>query len=60
MCGLPQSLASPRPALVAAPSPSAYRGRACYWTDLVVRADSGFETLKQTFGDGLALTRPES
>jgi len=62
MCGLPQSLASPRPALVAAPvpSPAPYRGRACYWTDLVVRADSGFETLAQTFGHRLALTSPES
>jgi ABC-type phosphate/phosphonate transport system substrate-binding protein len=62
MCGLPQSLASPRPALVAAPvpSPAAYRDRACYWTDLVVRADSGFETLEQTFGHRLALTSPES
>src|SRR5579872_107128 len=50
MCGLPQSLASPRPALVAAPvpSPAAYGGRACYWTDLVVRANSGFATLEQT------------
>ena len=62
MCGLPQSLAEPRPALVAAPvpSPAAYGGRACYWTDLVVRADSGFETLEQTFGERLALTTPES
>ena len=62
MCGLPQSLASPRPALVAAPvpSPADYRDRACYWTDLVVRADSGFETLAQTFGHRLALTTPES
>ena len=62
MCGLPQSLASPRPALVAAPVPSSapYGGRACYWTDLVVRADSGIETLEQTFGRRLALTTPES
>ncbi|MGE5150248.1 MAG: phosphate/phosphite/phosphonate ABC transporter substrate-binding protein [Rhodospirillaceae bacterium] len=62
MCGLPQSLASPRPAPVAAPvpSPAAYRGRACYWTDLVVRADSEFEALEQTFGRRLALTSPES
>lgn len=62
MCGLPQSLASPRPALVAAPvpSPAAYRDRGCYWTDLVVRADSEFETLAQTFGHRLALTTPES
>jgi ABC-type phosphate/phosphonate transport system substrate-binding protein len=62
MCGLPQSLADPRPALVAAPvpSPAAYAGRACYWTELVVRADSGFATLEQTFGQRLALTTPES
>jgi len=62
MCGLPQSLAEPRPVLVAAPvpSPAAYGGRACYWTDLVVRADSAFETLEQTIGHRLALTTPES
>jgi len=48
--------------LVAAPvpSPAAYGGRACYWTDLVVRADSGFATLEQTFGHRLALTTAES
>jgi ABC-type phosphate/phosphonate transport system substrate-binding protein len=62
MCGLPWSLATPRPALVAAPIPSplAYGGRACYWTDLVVRADSPFQSLEQTFGHRLALTTPES
>jgi ABC-type phosphate/phosphonate transport system substrate-binding protein len=62
MCGLPQSRAEPRPALVAAPvpSPAAYGGRACYWTELVVRADSPFATLEQTFGHRLALTTPES
>jgi ABC-type phosphate/phosphonate transport system substrate-binding protein len=62
MCGLPWSLATPRPALVAAPipSPSAYGGRGCYWTDLVVRAGSPFQSLEQTFGHRLALTTPES
>jgi ABC-type phosphate/phosphonate transport system substrate-binding protein len=62
MCGLPYSLAVPRPALVVAPIPSpvAYGGRACYWTDLVVRADSPFQSLEQTFGQRLALTTPES
>jgi len=62
MCGLPQSLSVPRPALVAAPvpSPAAYGGRACYWTELVVRADSPFATLELTFGHRLALTTPES
>jgi ABC-type phosphate/phosphonate transport system substrate-binding protein len=62
MCGLPWSLATPRPTLVAAPmpSPAAYGGRACYWTDLVVRANSPFQSLEQTFGHRLALTTPES
>src|SRR5216683_976229 len=62
MCGLPWSLATPRPTLVAAPrpSPAAYGGRACYWTDLVVRIDSPFQSLEQTFGHRLALTTPES
>jgi ABC-type phosphate/phosphonate transport system substrate-binding protein len=62
MCGLPWSLAAPRPALVVAPipSPAAYGGRACYWTDLVVRANSPFQSLEQTFGHRLALTTPES
>jgi len=62
MCGLPYSLVMPRPALVVAPipSPSAFGGRACYWTDLVVRADSPFQSLEQTFGHRLALTTPES
>jgi hypothetical protein len=62
MCGLPWSLATPRPTLVVAPrpSPAAYGGRACYWTDLVVRANSPFQSLEQTFGHRLALTTPES
>jgi ABC-type phosphate/phosphonate transport system substrate-binding protein len=62
MCGLPYSLATPRPTLVVAPipSPAAYGGRACYWSDVVVRADSPFQTLEQTFGHRLALTTPES
>jgi ABC-type phosphate/phosphonate transport system substrate-binding protein len=62
MCGLPYSLAAPQPTLVVAPipSPPAYGGRACYWSDVVVHADSPFETLEQTFGHRLALTTPES
>lgn len=62
MCGLPYSLAAPQPQLVVAPipSPPAYGGRACYWSDIVVRADSPFRTLEQTFGHRLALTTPES
>jgi ABC-type phosphate/phosphonate transport system substrate-binding protein len=62
MCGLPWTLARPLPEPVAAPvpSPAEYRGRACYWSDVVVRADSPFQTIEQTFGHRLALTTPES
>lgn len=62
MCGLPYSLAAPRPDLVVAPIPSPpdYGGRACYWSDVVVRADSPYRSLEQTFGQRLALTTPES
>ena len=62
MCGLPWSLATPQPELVVAPvpSPADYGGRACYWSDVVVRADSPFRTIEQTFGHRLALTTPES
>jgi ABC-type phosphate/phosphonate transport system substrate-binding protein len=62
MCGLPYRLATPRPEPVVAPvpSPAEYGGRACYWSDIVVHADSPFETIEQTFGHRLALTTPES
>jgi ABC-type phosphate/phosphonate transport system substrate-binding protein len=62
MCGLPYSLATPQPEPVVAPvpSPAEYGGRACYWSDIVVRADSPFKTIEQTFGHRLALTTPES
>lgn len=62
MCGLPCSLAVPQPGLVAAPvpSPAAYGGRPCYWSDVIVRADSPFRTIADTFGHRLALTTAES
>jgi ABC-type phosphate/phosphonate transport system substrate-binding protein len=62
MCGLPWSLASPQPGLVAAPvpSPETFAGQPCYWSDIVVRADSRFQAIEQTFGHRLALTTPES
>ena len=62
MCGLPYSLATPQPEPIVAPvpSPAEYGGRACYWSDIVVRADSPFKTIEQTFGHRLALTTPES
>src|SRR5690242_17483690 len=52
MCGLPFSLAAPGDSLVVAPvpSPAAYGGRDCYWSDVVVRADSPFQSIEQTFG----------
>jgi ABC-type phosphate/phosphonate transport system substrate-binding protein len=62
MCGLPFSRAEPPPVLVAAPvpSPAEFGGEARYWSDLVVRADSGFRTVADTFGTRIAFTVPES
>ena len=58
MCGLPYARSVPRPALVAAPVPSqpAFRGQPQYWSEFVVRADSGFELIEDTFGHRIALT----
>ena len=58
MCGLPYSRAEPRPALVAAPvpSPADFHGQPLYWSELVVRADSGFELIEDTFGHRMAFT----
>src|SRR5271156_6022593 len=43
MCGLPFARAEPRPLLIAAPVPSPieFNGQPRYWSNLVVRADSG-------------------
>jgi len=62
MCGLPYSRAKPRPALVAAPVPSdpAFQNQPEYWSELVVRADSGFEVIEDTFGARIALTTLDS
>jgi ABC-type phosphate/phosphonate transport system substrate-binding protein len=47
MCGYPLATweGTPRPLPIAAPAPDPepFRGRAVYWTDIVVRADSPFE-----------------
>src|SRR5258708_16677471 len=61
MCGLPWSLASPRPTLVAAPrpSPAAYGGRARYWTHLLVPAGSPLPSLEPTSRPPLSLTPPQ-
>jgi ABC-type phosphate/phosphonate transport system substrate-binding protein len=62
MCGLPYSRARPRPVLVAAavPSPADFHGEPCYWSELVVRADSPFHSLEDTFGQRIAFTVPDS
>ena len=58
MCGLPYSLATPRPLLIAAPVP--HHGHATYWTEFVVAADSKFRRIEDTFGGRIAFTTPDS
>jgi ABC-type phosphate/phosphonate transport system substrate-binding protein len=62
MCGLPYSRRAPRPVLVAAPvpSPTRYGGRPVYFTDIVVRADSRFRALEDTFGGVVGYTLEDS
>ncbi|HEY0801225.1 MAG TPA: PhnD/SsuA/transferrin family substrate-binding protein [Steroidobacteraceae bacterium] len=62
MCGLPYSCARSKPALIAAPVPSAedFAGRPEYWSELVVRSDSPYQDIEATFGARLALTAPNS
>ena len=56
MCGYPWVLREPRPHLLAVPvpSPARYGGRPIYFTDFVVRADSPYRTLEDTFGGTIA------
>src|SRR2546429_4203353 len=56
MCGYPWAMRAERPHLLAAPvpSPSRYQGRPIYFTDFVVRADSAYRTLEDTFGGRIA------
>jgi ABC-type phosphate/phosphonate transport system substrate-binding protein len=58
MCGFPFASAAPRPQLVSAPipSPPRYRGEPVYCTDFVVRADSSFARLSDTFGSRIGWT----
>jgi ABC-type phosphate/phosphonate transport system substrate-binding protein len=58
MCGFPFASATPRPLLVAAPipAPPRYQRQAVYCTDFVVRADSGFAHLSDTFGTRIGWT----
>lgn len=62
MCGLPYSQRRPRPQLVAAPlpSPARYGGKAVYFTDIVVRADSPAKRLEDTFGGVVGYTLEDS
>ena len=62
MCGLPYSLRNPRPTLIAAPvpSPPRYAGRAVYFSDIAVRADSRYRTLEDTFGAVCGYTLTDS
>jgi len=62
MCGLPFSRTQPQPVLIAAPipSPPEFLGAAAYWSDFVVREDSAFRTVPDTFGRRIAFTVPGS
>jgi ABC-type phosphate/phosphonate transport system substrate-binding protein len=62
MCGLPFSRTKPQPVLIAAPipSPPEFQGAADYWSDFVVREDSSFRTVPDTFGGRIAFTVPGS
>ena len=62
MCGLPFSLRNPQPSILAAPvpSPPRYGGRAVYWSDIAVRADSDFGTLEDTLGSRAGYTLKDS
>jgi ABC-type phosphate/phosphonate transport system substrate-binding protein len=62
MCGLPFSRAEPQPVPIAAPVPSPieFADEPRYWSDLVVRTDSAFRELRDTFGHRIAFTSPDS
>ncbi|WP_332777340.1 phosphate/phosphite/phosphonate ABC transporter substrate-binding protein [Polaromonas sp.] len=65
MCGLPFAQRineARRTTLVAAPlpSPARYGGKPVYFTDIVVRADSPYRTLEDTFGGVVGYTLVDS
>jgi ABC-type phosphate/phosphonate transport system substrate-binding protein len=62
MCGLPASLRTPAPTVLAAPLPSLprYGGKAIYVSDIAVKADSPFRTLEDTFGGVAGYTLKDS
>ena len=62
MCGYPWAMRSERPHLLAAPvpSPPRYGNRPVYFTDFIVRADSRYQTLEDTFGGTIAYSAEHS
>src|SRR6266851_3617974 len=62
MCGFPYLHAAPRPKPVAAPLPRGTpgAGRPIYVTRLVVRSDSPYQSLEDTFGGRLGYTAEDS
>ena len=58
MCGWPFAMAGPQPLTVAAPvpRPPRYGGEAVYHSDLVVRRDSPYQCLEDTFGGRIGWT----
>jgi ABC-type phosphate/phosphonate transport system substrate-binding protein len=62
MCGFPFAAARPQPQPVAAPipSPARYGAQPVYCTDFVVRADSEFDRLSDTFGMRIGWTATHS
>src|SRR5580693_9807886 len=62
MCGYPFALAAQKPRPVAAPVPigAPIPGRPVYATRLVVRADSKFRSIEDTFGGRLGYTIEDS
>src|SRR5580704_6597792 len=62
MCGFPFALSAQplRPVAAPVPAKAPISGRPVYDTRLVVRADSGFRTIEQTFGGRLGYTVEDS
>ena len=62
MCGLPASLRTPPPTILAAPVPSLarYGGKAVYMSDIAVKAGSPFRKLEDTFGGVAGYTLKDS
>jgi ABC-type phosphate/phosphonate transport system substrate-binding protein len=62
MCGLPASLRTPSPIILAAPVPSLprYGGKPVYMSDIAVKADSANRTLEDTFGGVAGYTLKDS